>query len=79
MLNMLFHDDNTGFHMFVVQVRWRALEVVEAVQHSGITPPFKAVQVLVVLTTDPNRWDAHAESCSHKLVMWQVLFECGRQ
>ena len=55
MLIMLSGHGSTGLHMLAVQVRWRALEVVEAVQHSGITPPFKAVQVLVVLTTDPNR------------------------
>ena len=53
----------------VMQVRWRALEVVEAVQHSGITPPFKAVQVLVVLTTDPNRWGTPAESYSSTLLV----------
>ena len=38
-----------------MQVRRRALEVMEAVLRGGVMPPFSATSTLFALTTDPNR------------------------
>lgn len=47
-----------GMMMFAlpVQVRRRALEVMEAVLRAGVMPPFSAVSTLFALTTDPARY-----------------------
>lgn len=49
-----------GLMMFAlpVQVRRRALEVMEAVLRGGVMPPFSAVSTLFALTTDPARYFA---------------------
>ena len=39
-----------------LQVRRRALEVMEAVLRGGVMPPFSAVSTLFALTTDPARY-----------------------
>ena len=40
----------------MLQVRRRALEVMEAVLRGGVMPPFSAVPTLFALTTDPTRY-----------------------